>query len=143
VFIIIIIIICFSIYCVVAVKVTSINLLSKWYTLPSSCLCLCVRVFVCLFVYDYINIDLWAAELLKIELLLLLLLLLLSLFTTKIIINIDFNGIITIIHSNCITTNTTTIKTALFYILFEVFYCFLLTRANFVIGLCAVKFSRK
>jgi hypothetical protein len=60
----------FSSSCIMAVKVTPIkSFLSKWCTLLISCLCLCVRVcFVCPFAYDYINIGLWAVELLKIEL---------------------------------------------------------------------------
>jgi hypothetical protein len=54
--------------------------------LPSFCLCFCVRdCFVCPLSCDYINIALWAVELLKTELLLLLLLLLhiLSITTYK------------------------------------------------------------
>jgi hypothetical protein len=60
------------------------SLLSKWYMLPSFCLCLCVCVcFVCPYPCDYINICLWAVEVLKMQLLLLLLLLMMM-----------FNGVI-------------------------------------------------
>jgi hypothetical protein len=50
-----------------AVKVPSVKLLlSKCYVFSDSCLCLYARVcIVCPFGYDYINIGLWAVELLK------------------------------------------------------------------------------
>jgi hypothetical protein len=54
-------------YCIMAVKVAPIkSLLCKWYMLPS--FCLYARVcFVWPFACDYINIGLWAVELLEIE----------------------------------------------------------------------------
>jgi hypothetical protein len=62
---------------IMAIKMTPLKSLSKWYTLASFCLCLYVSVrFVCPFAFAYIKIGLCTVELTKIELLLSLLLLL-------------------------------------------------------------------
>jgi hypothetical protein len=61
----------FASYCIMTVKMAPIkSLLCKCYMLPSSCLYVCVRVsfvFVCPSGFYYINIGLWAGDLLKLN----------------------------------------------------------------------------
>jgi hypothetical protein len=78
-----------------------------------SFVCVCTCFLICPFTCDYINIDLSAVELLEIELLLLLL-----------------------FYCHYIDCH-------ILYFFFNYFCVFLCVRANFVIGLWAVKFARK